>query len=37
MKDLAFFTMLMGFMLAALGSGAWGWFLWAALVFGVMA
>ena len=37
MKDIAFFTMLMAFVLAALGSGAWGWFLVAALLFGVMA
>ena len=37
MKDLAFFTMLVSFCLAALGTPAWGWFLFAAIVFGVFA
>jgi hypothetical protein len=36
-KDIAFFTMLMGFVLAAIGSSSWVWFLFAALIFGVMA
>lgn len=35
MKDLAFFTALMGFALAAIGAPAWGWFLLVALLFGV--
>lgn len=37
MKDLAFFTMLVSFVLAALGAPAWGWFLLAALLFGAIA
>lgn len=37
MKEIAFFTMLCGFVLAALGNDAWGWFLVAAVVIGVFA
>ena len=37
MKDVAFFTMLCGFALAALGASGWGWFLLAAVIFGGMA
>lgn len=37
MKDLAFFTMVVSFVLAALGAPAWGWFLLAALLFGAFA
>lgn len=33
MKHVAFFTMLCGFVLAALGQPGWGWFLFAAIVF----
>lgn len=37
MKDIAFFAMLCGFVLAALGNDAWGWFLFATVVLGVFA
>jgi hypothetical protein len=37
MKDVAFFTALMAFALAALGAPAWRWFLFAAILFGVFA
>jgi hypothetical protein len=36
MKDVAFFTMLMGFVLAAVGAPGWGWFLFVAFVLGVL-
>ena len=36
-KDIAFFSVLMAFALAALGAPAWGWFLLVALIFGVLA
>lgn len=35
MKDVAFFTMLCGFILAMCSSPAWGWFLLAAVAMGV--
>lgn len=37
MKDAAFFLMVMGFVLAALGNDAYAWFLLAAMVLGMLA
>lgn len=37
MKDIAFFTMLCGFVLAGLGIPGWGWFLFVAFFFGLWA
>jgi hypothetical protein len=37
MKDVAFVTALMAFGLAGLGVPGWGWFLFVALVFGMVA